>query len=127
MNMEENIVRIIPVHYSRHGTGKNYFLLYYYSHAIYIALVFCAQWVTSRLTLLSGDVKLNPGSETLKIFFELWFYDKADLFSIWKSIAMLPLQQNFEDLTHPDDQVMLLNEVLIYIYFQITCQTSSKY
>ena len=62
LNMEKNSIKIIPAHFSRYGT----ILLYYHSHAIYMALVLCVYWVTSRSVLLSGDVELNPGPEILK-------------------------------------------------------------
>ena len=47
---------------------------------------------------------------------KLWCYDKVDFNSIRKSIVMFPWQRTFEEVTHPDDQVKILNEVLVNIF-----------
>ena len=51
----------------------------------------------------------------LPILAKLWFYDKADFISVRKSIVMFPWQHTFEEVTHPDDQVKIRNEVLLNI------------
>ena len=38
------------------------------------------------------------------------------MISITKSIVLFPWQQTFEEVTHPDDQVKILNEVLVNIF-----------
>ena len=54
---------------------------------------------------------LVPPSYTRK----LWFYDRADLLSIRKSVEMFRWKETFEEVTHPDEQVESLNEVLLNI------------
>ena len=46
---------------------------------------------------------------------KLWFHDRADSTSIRKSLKMFPWQQTFEEVTHPDEQFKVLNEVLLNI------------
>ena len=46
---------------------------------------------------------------------KLWFCDKADITSNRKSIEMFHWQETFEEVTHPDKQVELRNEVLLNI------------
>ena len=48
-------------------------------------------------------------------FRKLWFYDRADITSSRKSVAMLRWQETFEEAAHPDKQVEILNEVLLNI------------
>ena len=54
---------------------------------------------------------LAPPSYTRK----LWFYDKADFLSIRKNVEMFRWQETFKEITHPDEQVEILNEVLLNI------------
>ena len=42
-------------------------------------------------------------------FRKLWFYDRADIASIRKSLSMFRWQETFEEVTHPDKQVEILN------------------
>ena len=52
---------------SKCSTIKYLFLVYVQSYAVCIAFnLLYSQWVISRFILLSGDVELNPGPETLK-------------------------------------------------------------
>ena len=46
----------------------------------------------------------------------IWHYDKADFVAIRKSIAMFRWREHLENLTCPNEQVKLLNEVLLNIY-----------
>ena len=46
----------------------------------------------------------------------VWYYDKADIMAIMKSIEMFHWQQHLEKITCPNDQVKFLNEVLLNIY-----------
>ena len=46
---------------------------------------------------------------------KLWFYDRADITSIQTSVKMFRWQETFEEVTHPDKQVEVLNEVLLNI------------
>ena len=46
---------------------------------------------------------------------KLWFYDRADLLSIRKSVEMFRWKETFEEVTHPDEQIEILNEVLLNI------------
>ena len=47
----------------------------------------------------------------------IWYYDKADIIGIMKSIEMFPRwQEHLNNITCPDEQVELLNEVLLNIY-----------
>ena len=46
----------------------------------------------------------------------IWHYDKADFVAIRKSIAMFRWREHLENLTCPNEQVKLLNEVLFNIY-----------
>ena len=54
---------------------------------------------------------LAPPSYTRK----LWFYDRADLLSIRKSVAVFRWKETFEEVTLPDEQVEILKEVLLNI------------
>ena len=65
------------------------------------------QIVHGRLSIRN----LAPPSYTRK----LWFYDRADLLSIRKSVEMFRWKETFEEVTHPDEQVEILNEVLLNI------------
>ena len=52
---------------SKCSTIKYLFIVYVQSYAVCIAFnLLYSQWVISRFILLSGDVELNPGPETLK-------------------------------------------------------------
>ena len=46
---------------------------------------------------------------------KLWYYDRADFLAIRKSIEMYNWQESFKTVTHPDDQVKILNEVLLNV------------
>ena len=46
----------------------------------------------------------------------IWYYNKADFVAIRKSIAMFRWREHLENLTCPNEQVRLLNEVLLNIY-----------
>ena len=46
---------------------------------------------------------------------KLWFHDRADFLSIRKSIEMFQWQEVFEEVTQPNEQVKVLNEVLLNI------------
>ena len=46
----------------------------------------------------------------------IWFYDKADLVAIMKSIEMFRWKEHLDNLTCPNEQVVLLNEVLLNIF-----------
>ena len=65
------------------------------------------QIVHGRLSITN----LAPPSYTRK----LWFYDRADFLSIRKSVEMFRWKETFEEVTHPDEQVEILNEVLLNI------------
>ena len=56
---------------------------------------------------------------------KLWFYAKADFISIRKSIVMFPWQRTFEEVTHPDDQVKIHNEVLLH-FFKLHTKRAQK-
>ena len=47
---------------------------------------------------------------------KIWYYDKADIIGIMKSIEMFRWQQHLDNITHPDEQVKLLNEGLLNMY-----------
>ncbi len=57
-----------------------------------------------------SNIKLPPYKR------KIWYYDRADFISIKKSIEMFPWQQHLNNLTSPNEQVELLNEVLLNIY-----------
>ena len=46
----------------------------------------------------------------------IWFYDKADLVAIMKSIELFCWKEHLDNLTCPNEQVELLNEVLLNIF-----------
>ena len=46
----------------------------------------------------------------------VWYYDKADIVAIMKSIEMFLWHQHLEKITCPNDQVKILNEVLLNIH-----------
>ena len=46
----------------------------------------------------------------------IWYYDKADIIGIMKNIEMFRWQAHLNNITCPDEQVKLLNEVLLNIY-----------
>ena len=46
---------------------------------------------------------------------KLWFYDRANIPAIRKSVEMFCWQETFEEVPHPDEQVKALNEVLLNI------------
>ena len=54
-----------------------------------------------------SNIKLPPYTR------RIWYYDKADLVAIMKSIEMFHLQ---EHLICPNEQIELLNEVLFNIF-----------
>ena len=47
---------------------------------------------------------------------KIWYYDKADFIAIRKSIEMFAWQEHLGNITCPNEQVKLLNEVLLNIY-----------
>ena len=47
---------------------------------------------------------------------KIWFYDKADFVAITKSIEMFPWHEHLDNMTCPNEQVKILNEVLLNIY-----------
>ena len=47
---------------------------------------------------------------------KIWYYDKADFVAIRKSIEMFAWQDQLDNVTCPNEQVELLNEVLLNIY-----------
>ena len=47
---------------------------------------------------------------------KIWYYDKANIIGIMKSIEMFRWQEHLDNITCPDEQVKLLNEVLLNIY-----------
>lgn len=47
---------------------------------------------------------------------KIWYYDKADFMAIRKSIEMFAWQEHPSNITCPNEQVKLLNEVLLNIY-----------
>ena len=48
-------------------------------------------------------------------FRKLWFYDRAHITYIRKSLSMFRWQETFEEVVHPDKQIEVLNEVLLNI------------
>ena len=46
---------------------------------------------------------------------KLWFYDRANIPAIRKSVEMFRWQETFEEVPHPDEQVKILNKVLLNI------------
>ena len=46
----------------------------------------------------------------------VWYYDKADFAAIRKSIEMFAWHKHLDNMTCPNEQVKLLNEVLLNIY-----------
>ena len=57
-----------------------------------------------------SDIALPPYTR------KIWYYDKADFVAIRKSIEIFAWQDQLDNLTSPNDQVELLNEVLLNIY-----------
>ena len=47
---------------------------------------------------------------------KIWHYDKADFIAIRKSIEMFAWHEHLDNMTCPNEQVKLLNEVLLNIY-----------
>ena len=47
----------------------------------------------------------------------IWCYDKANCVAIKRSIEMFRWHEHLNNMTCPDDQAELLNEVLLNIYF----------
>ena len=66
------------------------------------------QLVYGKLSV--SNVKLPPYKR------RIWYYDKADFVAIMKSIEMFRWQEHLENMTCPNQQVELLNEVLLNIY-----------
>ena len=52
----------------------------------------------------------------MSIKVKIWYYDKADFMAIRKSIEMFAWQEHLGNITCPNEQVKLLNEVLLNIY-----------
>ena len=66
------------------------------------------QLVYGKLSV--SNVKLPPYKR------RIWYYDKADFVAIMKSIEMFRWQEHLENMSCPNQQVELLNEVLLNIY-----------
>ena len=47
---------------------------------------------------------------------KIWYYDKADFVAISKSIKMFAWHEHLDNMTCPNEQLKLLNEVLLNIY-----------
>ena len=65
------------------------------------------QLVYGKLSV--SNVKLPPYKR------RIWYYDKADFVAIMKSIEMFRWQEHLENMSCPNQQVELLNEVLLNI------------
>ena len=57
-----------------------------------------------------SNIKLPPYTR------RIWYYDKADVVAIMESIEMFRWQEHLDNLTCPNEQVELLNEVLLNIF-----------
>ena len=47
---------------------------------------------------------------------KIWYYDKAVFVAIWKSVKMFAWHEHLDNMTCPNEQVKLLNEVILNIY-----------
>ena len=66
------------------------------------------QIVYGRLSV--SNIALPPHTR------KIWYYDKADFVAIKKSIEMFRWHEHLDNMTCPNEQVKLLNEVLLNIY-----------
>ena len=60
-----------------------------------------------------SNIKLPPYTR------RIWYYDKADLVAIMNSIEMFRWKEHLDNLTCPNEQVELLNEVLLNIFTNV--------
>ena len=49
----------------------------------------------------------------------IWYYDRANVIAIKKSIEMFPWSDTFSEVICPDLQVKTLNEILLNIFFKL--------
>ena len=64
----------------------------------------------SHIAKSCGCIALPPYTS------KIWHHDKAELVAIRKSVEMFAWQETLDNMTCPNEQVELLNEVLLTIY-----------